>query len=446
MNKIDRLASLSLLLAALSITSCDEDDEGTRVADQHKVYFVGYVYDGARGVRLGKASIASVVLRYRDQSIVTVIDADGRFVSTTALPTWQDYSVVITAEGYRPFVSRNPGVDVPASLAMTDGVASTATSQTFHYDAYLFPVALKTPKLTITVEQSDSAPGTAPATPAVRASGSIRLRPESSSILEVGSTSLANPGLPGPSSPRQRRWTNDEDLLNQTISKAFADGKVELPEGELVYGVNYQVAVFDVRGYQPTVLSGQQGILAGSLTSRTVVLQRELREPLRIVSTTAAACVPPAGASNAYGAEVKLVFNENIEAAGTTHAEDIDNGVSIMPTGFGSGASSYCGLKENRDPLVQERGTQVTIAGTTLTLAFNPAVGLNTMSFGCVVPPTLTSVVYGGLQSVFLRPVGDTNPASRKSLATLVSEHQQSQSTPGGGGQISGSVSCPGRY
>jgi hypothetical protein len=208
------------------------------------------------------------------------------------------------------------------------------------------------------------------------------------------------------------------------------------------------VAVFDVRGYQPLVLSGQQGVLAGALTSRTVVLQREQREPLRIVSSNAASCAPPAGNATDYGAAIKLVFNEAIESASTTMAEDIDNGVMIAPTGF-SGAASYCSLKENRDPLMQERGTRVTIEGNSLTLAFNPSVGLNAAAFGCMIPTALTSVVYNNLQAVFLRPVGDTNPTRRRSLATMVSDHQQTQIGTGGGGSggaILGALSCPSRF
>jgi hypothetical protein len=437
--------SLALAVALVVSSSCNSDE--TTVADQHKVYFVGYVYDGARGVRLGKPAITSVSLKYRDKTIATSIEADGRFVTTEPLPTWQDYAVSIVAEGYRTFVSRNPGIDVPVSLAMTDGLAAAGTTQTFHFDAYLFPVGLKTPKLTITVETSpDSTMPAVPGMPAARATGSIRLKPESSSILESSTTTIGPGGVPT-STTRQRRWTNDEDLLNQTVSKTFADGKLELPEGELVYGVTYQLAIFDVRGHQPMVLSGQQGVLAGSLTSRTVVLQRELREPLRILSTTAAACVPPAGTTNAYGAEVKVVFNENIEFVGTTYAEDIDNGVSITPTGYSGTAMNYCGLRPNMDPTMQERGTKVTVEGATLSLMFNPALGISAMTtFMCVVPPTLTSVVYGGLQTVLVRPVGDTDPARRRPLATLVAEYQQREGQSGGTTAGLGVIACPARF
>ena len=433
---------LPLAVLTVPVLGCDE---GTQVADQHKVYFVGYVYDGARGVRLAKANIGSVSIRYRDKTVAATVEDDGRFVTKDPLPTWQDYAVTIVAEGYRSFVSRNPGIDVPASLSMTDGLAGAGTTQTFHFDAYLFPVGLKAPKLTITVEQADELAGGTPGMPVVRASGSIRLRPESTSVLEAGTSSI-NPVTGALTPSRVRRWPNDEDLLNQTVSKAFTEGRAEFAEGELVYGVNYQVAVFDVRGYQPLLLSGQQGVLAGALTSRSIVLQREQREPLRILSSNAASCAPPAGNAADFGAAIKLVFNEAIEAASTTMAEDIDNGVSIAPTGY-VGPSSYCALKENRDPLMQERGTRVTIEGSSLTLAFNPSVGINATQYACTVPTALTSVVYSNLQAVFLRPMGDTNPARRRSLGTMVAEHQQTQIGTGGGGVIAplGSLACPSR-
>jgi hypothetical protein len=431
--------SLAALLLALApaLTSCSSE---TQHADEHQVYFVGYVYDGAKGTRLMAKELTAISLKYRDKIIHTTIEADGRFVTTEPLPTWQDYAVYIGAAGYRPFVSRNPGIDVPKSLAMTNALSNTATTQTFQFDAYLFPVALKSPAVTISIEKADAL--SVSPVPA-RATGSLRLRPESSSLLERTAADLSVV----PSATSGRRWANDEDLLNQTVTKTFAEGRVEIAAGELAYGVPYQVAIFDVPGYQPVVLSGQQALLAGVVTSRSISVPKELREPLRILSTNAESCMPPAGLSMEYGARIDVTFSEPVEFVGSTWAEDIDNGVAILPTGStstGGTYSTYCSLKTSSDPTKQERGTQVTVQGNVVSFAFNPSIGVSTVSsYGsCTIPPNLSGVIYGNLSNVLLRPKDDSS--RKRSLGAMVVEAMQAGGVPSGGSTL-GSLSCPAR-
>jgi hypothetical protein len=373
-------------------------------------------------------------VKYRDIVVHTTVETDGRFVSTEALPTWQAYAVYIGAPGYRPFVSRNPGFDVPSALVMTNDVGTTSSTQTFHYDAYLFPASLKAPAVAISVEKSDAT--TAPMTPA-RAAGTIRLRPQSASLLE-GTTDLS--GLPVISpTTATRRWVNDEDLLNQTITRPFTDGRVMIAEGELAYGVPYQLAIFDVKGYQPLVLSGQQSLVAGTVTSRSVVLPLEQRDPLRILSTTADTCVPPSGQGTDFGATIKITFSETVQFVGTTWAEDIDNGVAVQAPGTGS--SNVCALNTSVDPNKQERGTRTTLEGNVLTLAFNPQIGFSTVSpYGgvCTIPAALTSVAYGNLQLVLLQPKDD--PSRKRSLDVMVAELASA-----GGQTFYNGLACPSR-
>lgn len=419
-----RLISLFMLLAGVS---CSDDDALN--ADQHKVFFVGFVYDGATGVRLKPDQITAISVKYRDKVVRTTLEADGRYVTVDPLPTWQDYSVYIGAAGYRPFVSRNAGIDVPRSLSMTEALASTGTTQTFHFDAYLFPIALKAAKVNINIEKADAA--TAMPAPA-RADGTIRLRPESSSVLERTPLDLTG----GTTTSPVRRWANDEDLLNQTITRPFSEGKLEVAEGELAYGVPYQIAVFDVKGYQPVVFSGSTALVAGVTTSRSVTLPKELREPLRVLATNSDVCTLPAATSADYGATIQITFNEEPEFVGTNYAEDIDNGVVVTPSS--STSSTFCPLKTSVDPTKQERGTRVALQGNILTLSFSPGVGFATVSsFGttCTLPPALTSVVYGNLAAVNLQPKGDSS--RKRTLAAMVFELMQS------GG--SGTISCPAR-
>ncbi|HVR01100.1 MAG TPA: hypothetical protein VMT47_03140 [Polyangia bacterium] len=381
----------------------------------HSVYFEGNVYDGAVGTPLMKAMLTSIAIEYRDKAIKVAIGDDGRFTSQDPLPTWQDYMVTIMAAGYRPFVSHNPGFEVPASLAaMQSGLAQITTTQTFSFDAYVFPTSLKAPALTLSIATVDDATG-APALG--KASGTIRLRPQTQSGLQVGAGDSAS-GAPRAS---RRVWANDEDLLTQTIIKPFMNGKVDFAMGDLVYGVQYEVSIYDVDGYQPTVLSGAAGIVAGSVLSKTIQLAKVLRDPLRITGNTATMCTPPTPAATTPGAQIVLTFSENIEAVGTTLAEDVDNGLSIvsvpMPAAFSS-----CQLKLNVDPTKQERGSSVAISGMTMTFAFNPSVGLTDGMGGliCTAPASISSVTYGNLSAIVLQPLGD--PSRKRNLAQMLQE------------------------
>jgi hypothetical protein len=421
------------LLPLMGVLACSSDDhETTRTADQHAVYFTGYLYDGATSTRLKPEQIGAMSIKYRDKIVRTTIEADGRFITIDPLPTWQDYAVYIGAPGYRPFVSRNPGIDVPKSLAMTDGLATTATTQTFNIDAYLFPSSLKAGAVALNIEKSDAAILTpAPA----RAMGTIRLRPESASVLDRASFDNTGATI----ATTARRWANDEDLLNQTVIKPIVEGAVDIAEGELAYGVPYQIAIFDVKGYQPVVLSGAMALVGGSVSSRTVMLPKELQDPLRVLSTNADTCMPPASLASDYGAVIQITLNTDAEFVGSNYAEDIDNGLVVYPNS-NSGNSSYCPLKTSLDPAKQEHGSRVTLDKRVLSLAFNPSLGYATMSsFGgvCMIPPAITSVVYGNLQLINLQPVGD--PSRKRNLASMLLENM------GSTGTFNGALSCPGR-
>jgi len=411
----------------VSAVSCDGNSDHSAV--QHQVFFVGYVYDGATGKRLTAAELTPVSLKYRDKTIPSHLEEDGRFVTSEPLPTWQDYSAYVTAPGYRAFVSTNVGVDLPKSLQMTEGASTTSTVQTFDVAVRLFPLALKAPKVTITVEKADALVNNPP--PA-RAAGTLRLTPVSSSLVEQG--------LQGANGV----WLNDEDLLTQTVTKPFTEGSVEIAADELVYGVTYQIAIFDVEGYQPFPASSSSGnsstmLSAGAVSSMLVTLQPDAKAALRILGTTADKCMPPLPTATTAGASVDIMFSEDIEPAGTTFAEDVDNGLSVS---FASSASvTVCPLNSSLDATKQERGTKATIAGRVLTLTFNPSMGLAVLAPGggaCAVPSAFTAVVYN-LGNVLVQPKGD---AARKVnvgnlLAQLAGATFPSTSTT--------SVSCPPR-
>jgi len=410
----------AVLMAGLA---CGSSNSSSGTA-QHQVYLVGYVYDGASGQRLGPTDITGMSIKYRDQVVHVKIEDDGRFVSTDPLPVWQDYSVYVGATGYRPFVSNNAGFDIPKALQMTEGASSTGTVQTFEYAIRLFPASLQSPAVTITIEKADALVTTPP--PA-RAMGTLRLTPASSPAVQQSPLTT------------DREWANDEDLLTQTVTQTFTDGSASIAAGTLVYGVSYQMAIFDVAGYQPlTGLTNTTSgyVTAGAVTSLLVTLQPEVKAPLRILGNDADKCTPPTPSLNAYGATIDLTFSEPIEPAGPTFAEDIDNGVSITASSTTT-TSTVCPLNTSVDPTKQERGTKATISGQVLTLSFDPVVGLSiitTYGTTCATPSSITSVVYA-LSNVYVQPVGD--PVRKASVGTLLSQTTTYPMTS------STSASCP---
>jgi len=288
---------------------------------------------------------------------------------------------------------------------------------------------LKAPQVTVTIQKSDAQVVVPPPDPAA---GTLRLQPQSSSLLD---TSRLTSDV--------HNWANDEDLLNQTVTMQFMNGVAQIPEGQLVYGVTYQIAVFDVPGYQPLISNSNSSnaavLTAGTITSLAVTLQVDIKAPLRLLTTDADKCTPPAPTANAFAATITLTFSEEIEPAGATLAEDIDAGVSIL-TGSSS-SSSYCPLNASLDATKQERGTHAAIDGKTLTLSFNPAVGFaTTTSFGstCMIPPALTAVIYGNLSNVVVQPKGD--PVRKRSLGTMLAEIASGSTFP----TSTSSLSCPG--
>jgi hypothetical protein len=426
-----RLRGLAIV-AAIAVGACSSGSGSgssstkTTQAD-NQVFFTGYVYDGATGMRLTKTMINSVSILYGEKTIDFEIVDDGRFASKDPLPTWQDYTVKIDATGYRAFASYNTGIDVPASIAMTNGAAQAATVQTLDFAASVFPVALKAPKLTLTITVLDPQT-TAPITDKVN--GQLRLRPQSSSTLLIGGSTST--------SAAKRVWSNGEDLLTQTINMPFMNGSAVIDEGVMVYGVAYELNIYGVDGYQPLDFTGaiinnfgsgtpaNPPIIAGTVTTETFQLVPDAQNALKINTIDAATCVPPSPTSNDYGGKVTLTFNYDIEVVGSTLAEDIDNGISITVPQSTSGSSinGYCALRPPTGDPAQERGSKVEIGTNTMTFSFNPTVGISTMSmYGgtCTLPPSITSILYySGNLLINVQPKGQ--PLLKRPLSTMLSE------------------------
>jgi hypothetical protein len=424
---------LALVGAGLAAAAVGCGTNGPTSAD-HNVYFEGNVYDGSGAGVLMKAQINSISIEYRDKLIRVDIDDSGRFTTKDPLPTWQDYVVTIQADGFRPFVSHNPGFEVPASLAgMQQGLAEISTTQTFNFDAYLFPSTLTAPAMTLTVATVDDMTGNMGALG--KAAGTIRLRPTTQSTVQIGAvdTSTATPRA------SRRVWSNDNDLLTSTLTDMFTAGTYNVMKDKLVYGVQYEVSIYDVDGYQPydsaTDPKGSQNFVAGNVMSKTFQLAKIGKDPLRITASTATTCTPPAPNATTPGATIVLTFSEPIEVVGTTYAEDVDNGLSIQEV-----PSFGCPLKSGfASPTMQERGTSVTIAGSMMTFSWNPSVGLtpsmDPMNPGftlCTAPTSITSVTYG-ISTIQVQPKGD--PTRKAFLSAMLQQFNPSGLT---------SLTCPG--
>jgi hypothetical protein len=361
------------------------------VSVEHTVSFVGHVFDGVTGARLTGYAISALM---ENEATDGTVDPAGRF-SIGALSVWQDYTIEVDADGYRAFQSHNRRVGLPAELAQSDSISEYGTHQTLHYAAYLFPSGLVAPAVTFLVT---TPLGAAP-------SGTVRFRPISSSLL-ADEPSETPVGVPG------QLWTNDEDLLAATWVDDFQGGTIAIGAGVLVYGVTYQVDIFGVAGFQP--FSGTY--TAGVETNKTFPLVEEIAEPLAVVSSSHGSCSAPSAAATS-GAVVTIELNANVEAHDSGYPggaiEAADDGISI--TSYDDDMDGIINtLNPDLSDNAQERGVSLVFSGSTITLSWNPSIGL------AIADPddAITEVVYGGLGNIVVRRVGSTSSAT--SLAALL--------------------------
>jgi hypothetical protein len=354
----------------------------------HNVFLVGQVYDGATGARLTGYSLT---IYYRDQKIDAQVSDTGRFV-VKDLPVFQDYTVEISAPGYRAFRSHNAGFNVPNPGTLKAGEVSS--TQTFYFDAYMFPSNLVAPAVTLNVRK-----GTSTGMPA---SGKVRIRPTSLS-------SLADMAPELPIGVGAQLWVNDEDLQAKPIARDF-NATIALAAGELVYGVRYQVNIYEVAGYQPF----EGTLLAGTEVAKTFVLQEETGDPLTGVMANTA-CRPPTTPNDVMASVISFEFSLDVELAtiGTAggYPEIVDNAFDMTsPDTTINGMRNTLAL--NTSSGVQERGTSMSVSGKTLTFAWNPAIGLAMKDPADVISQTRWSVT-----SVRVQPAG--KPGQAASLQQL---------------------------
>jgi hypothetical protein len=377
------LAAVAVLAVGGFTPGCKDDDP---IGANHEIWFMGSIYDGATGAVLVDYDISLV---YGTTTVKGKVDrATGRY-TLGPLPAWNDYGVVISQGGYRAFTSYNAMIapPTPPPASQQSDVYTARTMQTLDFDAYLFPDSLQASALTVNITKAD--PAAAPA------AGSIRLRPSTLPVIQDQAS-----GVTG------QLWSNDQDILSNVFATDFSGGTLAIDAGTLVYGVTYQVTVYNVEGYQPgtaTVRAGLQDSVIVNITTSA--------SPLVLVSSSVANCKPYGTSTTVSNtAQVTFTFNtsgiEDVTTSVGKGPEVLDNGVTVS-TMFGAI------LKSSASTAVQERGTMFLLNGNTLTISFNPVAGIQSQ----IANDTISYVIYNNLSSIMLQPTG--HPELVKSLGTL---------------------------
>jgi hypothetical protein len=386
--------SIVLALVVIAFSGCADAERiepSAAGAVTHTASFAGYVYDGVSGARLPGYGMQIVVTTAAPTAVT--VDAEGRYESG-AISAWDDYTVVITLDGYRPFRSHNARVGLPPELAQSDDIADIPTHQTLFFDAYLFPTSLEAPAVDFTV--------TTPVEGEM-VSGTMRLRPASPS-------SLSDEALETPGGVDGQVWSNDEDLQNDTVTRDLTNGLLSLEAGTLVYGVNYLVDIYDVDNYQPF----EGTYTAGIEKDKTFQLAPTLVSPLQVV-VPPGDCNPPGSVMATSGAVVTIVFNDDIQLTSPNVADEaLDDGLSISSPDSDSDMMQNT-LKPDASESTSEHGTQIMVsAGSTLELSWSPADGLLTSD----PDDAIVSVTYSNLQNILVQRAN--LPASATPLAALI--------------------------
>jgi len=325
---------LGMILSLGALSACSVKREATTTTEGY--YFLGYVYDGVTNERLD-GDAYSLTLSYDRTDLEADVDDSGRFY-VGPLEPFHDYTVSISADGYRDFYASEPLISSVARGA--EGVQSQL------FEAYVFPTSIEAPAIAFTIRTPD---GTTP-------SGRLRVSPEN----DDGTSGISLAGsIEG--SVESQLWQNDADRKFATVVKDVSDGAVSFDAGELVYGVTYTATLFSSDGYQFNAFS----FTAGLTDDSSVIVPRLGEQPLAIVANNLEID------NLQENAEVVLTFNREIELSPAVQSsvveEAIDDGFEIVS--FDADADLVGNVLTLTDePDAQETGTSIEIDGATLTL------------------------------------------------------------------------------
>ena len=351
----------------------------TQLPQTTQQYFTGRVYDG---VSLERLSGYTMRLEYFDRAMEATIDADGRFVVGPLLAN-ADYTISVEKDGFRSFLSHNAKINA----------ASSSTVSSFYYDAFLYPMSVRTPAAQARFAlQGDTA----------LPSGTVRFAPISSSSLEERPAAIGG-----------QVWTNDEDLQQRAIVRDFTDGKLDMAEGEFVLGVDYEVTVYGVGTY--AILNGGT-FRAGVDGNPSFTLSPRTESALEVLAvSTEGAALSPSGS-------IEIRFNHDIVAYPKM---DSDVALKALNDGFSIDSPDE-NMNTDLNVLVDSadltppiapayRGVTWEIAGDRLTLKWNREAGLAEVD----AADPIIRVTYGNLDSIQLY-TGTNTTSPMSTLATLL--------------------------
>jgi hypothetical protein len=367
----------------------------------HNIYFMGAVIDGVLNTPITSADPSKppfeISLVYGTTTVKGKVDASGRY-TLGPLPAWNDYGILIDASAagqYRPFSSYNAGIAPPAPPATSQSadIYTADTTQTFDFDAYVFPASATAPDVTLTIAKSDqSTTTTGPA------AGNIRIQPTSQSVIQGKTGEVGN-----------QVWSNSQDLFASAVTDMFTGGTYTVSGAKLVYGVSYAATVYGVDGYQLGT-----GTLQGGVTSSSSISINPLATtPLVLVSSSGTCHTGSAPVSTTTPiATVTFTFNAQVVDGTTTTgggAEVLDNGVSVQTSGVST-------LKSNLSATTQERGASLVFSGNTVTLGWTPSVGLYSPGPSDIVE----YVYYQSLSNIIVQQPNRSD--TRVSLGSLLTQ------------------------
>ncbi len=385
MTNLNQLGMAFILFGAcMSAGACTikvQDETGPEPPEPVETRaFTGDVHDGVTGVHLTMYDIAVDYAGHYERG---TLDARGGF-HLPPIPALQDFSVYIDAEGYRPFVAHQG-----------QWLDSVHGDRSFYYLAYVFAdkVPVEDVPFLITLRNSTELP-----------SGSLRLRPTDLSAVY-------NDPIEQPAAVPGQVWQNDNDLLSKTVWMDFMGGNATVKGTDLVYGVPYQVSVFNVPGYELL----QSYVFQAGINDRVTLQLDRLIVPRLSVSyiSTQSGNPSPDGT-------VTIVLNEPAEFDPLESSLDIKNSIDDNFSIFSPDTNANLQrnvLRINTDATTQERGTSIELAqgGQAIVLRWNKDAGLLTQDPG----DRIGTITYGGLGGVRLRPVGG-NASDVVTLANIV--------------------------
>jgi hypothetical protein len=359
----------------------------TQLPSTYQQYFTGRVYDG---VSLERLSDYTMRLEYFDRVLGATVSPDGRYVVGPLLPN-ADYSIVIESDDYRSFLSHNARIT-------TNNTTPPLTST--YYDAFLYPKDVRAPAVSARIGLRDST---------TRPSGSVRFAPRDGSALFDEDSDT-------PAGVNRQVWSNDDDLQQRVIVRDFSDGVVELAEGDLVLGVEYQVSVYGVKDY---ALLKHAPFRAGIDTNPYFLLDPLAEPPLSVVAVSSNDAEP------STDGHVEFRFNHDISlyprVSRDTLLRQLNDDFSIDSPDE-DGDSMRNTLNDTNGMTViapMYRGVSFEISGDRLILNWDRGAGLKDTDQGELI----NSVTYGGLSGIEIY-TGTLPNSPPSSLSALIGSNQ----------------------